>query len=80
MLYATLTVYETLYFAAMLRLPRSMTKEQKIARVEAVIDTLGLRKCKDTIIGALIAIREGRGEMHRRKGSGGLCPRCADMY
>lgn len=51
MLYENLTVSETLYYAAMLRLPRTMTKEEKVGRVDAVIDTLGLFKCKDTIIG-----------------------------
>lgn len=51
LLYENLTVYETLYYAAMLRLPRSMTTEEKVGRVDAVIDTLGLFKCKDTIIG-----------------------------
>jgi hypothetical protein len=56
LLYASLTVYETLYYAAMLRLPRTMTRKQKIARVEAVIDTLGLRKCKDTIIGEVLVL------------------------
>jgi ATP-binding cassette, subfamily G (WHITE), member 2 len=50
-LYESLTVYETLYYAAMLRLPRTMSAEEKVARVESVVDSLGLRKCKDTIIG-----------------------------
>lgn len=51
LLYETLTVYETLYYAAMLRLPSSMTTEQKMDRVNHVIHTLGLDKCKDTIVG-----------------------------
>ena len=51
LLYETLTVYETLYFAAMLRLPSTMSTEQKIQRVDHVIRTLGLDKCKDTIVG-----------------------------
>lgn len=51
LLYETLTVYETLYYAAMLRLPSSMTIEQKTERVDHVIHTLGLNKCKDTIVG-----------------------------
>lgn len=52
LLYESLTVYETLYFAAMLRLPSSMTRAQKVARVADVIQSLGLGRCKDTIIGA----------------------------
>jgi len=44
-------VWETLYFAAMLRLPREMSTEQKKQRVAKVIAALGLNRCKDTIIG-----------------------------
>ena len=51
LLYETLTVHETLYYAAMLRLPRTMSTAQKEARVRNVILTLGLEKCKDTIVG-----------------------------
>ena len=52
LLYETLTVHETLFYAAMLRLPSAMSTEQKTERVEHVIQTLGLDKCKDTIVGA----------------------------
>jgi len=51
LLYESLTVWETLYFAAMLRLPREMSTEQKKQRVAKVIAALGLNRCKDTIIG-----------------------------
>ncbi|KAI7845331.1 hypothetical protein COHA_001172 [Chlorella ohadii] len=51
LLYATLTVFETLLFAAMLRLPKYKSKAEKVARVEAVIKALGLTRCRDTIIG-----------------------------
>jgi ABC-type multidrug transport system ATPase subunit len=51
LLYETLTVWETLSFAAALRLPRAMTAAQRHERVEAVITELGLNKCRDTIIG-----------------------------
>ena len=61
LLYEALTVYETLYFAAMLRLPQHMTKVQKLERVATVIRVLGLRKCKDTIIGT--------GLMHEVRGA-----------
>ena len=44
-------MWEVLYYAAMLRLPRTMTKEQKMQRVSTVIQALGIEKCKDTIIG-----------------------------
>eukprot|EP00210_Caulerpa_lentillifera_P007371 g7045.t1 len=51
LLYANLTVYETLYYAALLKLPKSMSQSEKLERVEAVISALGLDKCRDTIIG-----------------------------
>lgn len=50
-LYDNLTVSETLLYAANLRLPQELTKEEKVARVEAVIEELGLQKCKDTRLG-----------------------------
>ncbi|KAJ1386446.1 ABC-2 type transporter [Sesbania bispinosa] len=51
-LYPHLTVTETLVFTALLRLPNSVTKEQKIGHAKAVIDQLGLTKCKDSIVGS----------------------------
>lgn len=51
LLFANLTVYETLYYAALLKLPKSMTRAEKLERVEAVISALGLSKCRDTLIG-----------------------------
>ena len=59
LLYESLTVYETLYYAALLRLPKFMTKEEKLGRVEAVISALGLNKCRDTLIGkpSLLSLR-----------------------
>ncbi|MBA0776844.1 hypothetical protein Gotri_011786, partial [Gossypium trilobum] len=50
-LYPHLTVTETLIFTALLRLPNSFTKQDKIMHAEAVIDQLGLTKCKNSIIG-----------------------------
>ena len=51
LLYESLTVYETLYYAAMLRLPQHMDHAAKIDRIDSVITALGLVSCKDTIIG-----------------------------
>ncbi|KAL1295334.1 hypothetical protein HN51_056239 [Arachis hypogaea] len=50
-LYPHLTVRETLVFCSMLRLPRSLPREAKIAAAESAIAELGLGKCEDTIIG-----------------------------
>lgn len=51
LLHEALTVHETLYYAAMLRLPRHMSHEDKLRRVEVVTTALGLHTCQDTIIG-----------------------------
>ncbi|CAN1775901.1 ABC transporter G family member 2 [Linum perenne] len=51
LLFPMLTVEETLMFAAEFRLPRSFSKLKKKARVEALIDQLGLRSAAKTVIG-----------------------------
>jgi len=61
LLYPELTVRETLYFAAQLRLPKDMSKEQKMARLGNIITALGLDRCTDTIIGGFIAGQMKRG-------------------
>ncbi|XVF18927.1 hypothetical protein REPUB_Repub11eG0066000 [Reevesia pubescens] len=50
-LHPHLTVTETLVFTALLRLPNSFTKGEKIMHAEAVITQLGLINCKNCIIG-----------------------------
>lgn len=65
LLYESLTVYETLYYAAMLRLPQHMDHEAKIDRVETVITALGLSSCKDTIIGGFFRKGISGGERKR---------------
>lgn len=65
LLHETLTVWETLYFAAMLRLPKTMPKSEKMARVSAVVEALGLLKCKDTIIGGFFRRGVSGGERKR---------------
>ncbi|KAJ4874901.1 ABC transporter G family member 25 [Raphanus sativus] len=51
LLYPHLTVRETLVFVALLRLPRSLTRDDKIKAAEAVISELGLAKCENTVVG-----------------------------
>ncbi|KAJ4725338.1 ABC transporter G family member [Melia azedarach] len=46
-----LTVEETLVFAAFLRLPGNMNRQQKYARVEMIVKELGLERCRHTRIG-----------------------------
>ncbi|KAK4490857.1 hypothetical protein RD792_001572 [Penstemon davidsonii] len=50
-LYPHLTVFETLLFTALLRLPKSLTKEDKAQHVEHVIAELGLTRCRNSMIG-----------------------------
>ncbi|XP_021722301.1 ABC transporter G family member 6-like [Chenopodium quinoa] len=51
LLFPMLTVEETLMFAAEFRLPRTLSKSKKQARVQQLIDQLGLRNAAKTIIG-----------------------------
>ncbi|KAI1317208.1 hypothetical protein EDD11_008900 [Mortierella claussenii] len=46
-----LTVRETLQYAAQLRMDSSISKTDKYAKVEDIIDLLGLRECADVIVG-----------------------------
>lgn len=50
-LYPHLTVTETLFFTALLRLPNSLTQEEKAQHVENVITELGLTRCRNSMIG-----------------------------
>lgn len=47
----SLTVRETLFYAACLRLPSHMSRSQKMGRANQVISQMGLKDCADTLIG-----------------------------
>ena len=47
----TLKVKEHLMFQAMLRMDRNATKEERLKRVNSVLEDLNLYKCKDSLIG-----------------------------
>ncbi|GBF97037.1 ABC transporter G family member [Raphidocelis subcapitata] len=64
-LFEDLTVHETLLTAALLRLPSSMPRAEKEARVEAVIAALGLEKSRGTIIGGFLRRGVSGGERKR---------------
>uniref|UniRef100_A0A5B7BSZ5 Putative ABC transporter G family member 9 n=1 Tax=Davidia involucrata TaxID=16924 RepID=A0A5B7BSZ5_DAVIN len=64
-LYPHLTVTETLVFTALLRLPNSLTKEEKVMHAEAVVTQLGLTKCKNSIIGGVFLRGVSGGERKR---------------
>ncbi|KAF9674154.1 hypothetical protein SADUNF_Sadunf10G0098100 [Salix dunnii] len=50
-LYAHLTVLETLTYAALLRLPKKLTREEKIEQAELIIMELGLTRCRNSVVG-----------------------------
>ncbi|CAI5488360.1 unnamed protein product [Closterium sp. Naga37s-1] len=56
-----LTVRETLMYAAVLRLPKELSWEEKVERADENITLLGLDKCRNTVIGGpfLRGISEG---------------------
>ncbi|PWA60640.1 ABC-2 type transporter family protein [Artemisia annua] len=64
-LYPHLTVTETLVFTALLRLPNSLTIQQKVEQAEAVINQLGLTRCKTSIIGDALVRGVSGGERKR---------------
>lgn len=64
-LYAHLTVAETLVYTALLRLPNTLTKEQKIGVAEEVINQMGLTRCKNSIIGGSFLRGVSGGERKR---------------
>lgn len=56
-LVGSLTVRETLSFAASLSLPSTISKEERISRVEALISSFGLSDQANTLVGT--PIRKG---------------------
>ncbi|XP_072977594.1 ABC transporter G family member 22-like [Typha angustifolia] len=64
-LFAHLTVRETLTYAALLRLPKTMTKKQKEEKAMDVIYELGLERCQDTMIGGSFVRGVSGGERKR---------------
>ena len=50
-LIGTLTVRETIWYSARLRLPDKMSRSDKRALVESTIVAMGLQDCADTVIG-----------------------------
>ena len=64
-MWGTLTVQETLRFAAELRLPSAWPRERKLVAVDDVIDKLGLRHARHTIIGGALKRGVSGGERKR---------------
>ncbi|PWA99575.1 ABC-2 type transporter family protein [Artemisia annua] len=64
-LFPHLTVKETLTYAALLRLPKKLTKQEKEKRAADVIRELGLERCQDTMIGGSFVRGVSGGERKR---------------
>ncbi|KAM7263754.1 hypothetical protein ACFE04_001437 [Oxalis oulophora] len=64
-LFPHLTVKETLTYTALLRLPKTLTKQEKEKRAEDVILELGLERCQDTMIGGPFVRGVSGGERKR---------------
>ncbi|ETV71877.1 hypothetical protein H257_13012 [Aphanomyces astaci] len=64
--YATLTVKEHLMFQAELRMGKAFNPEEREARVDYVIDELGLTKCRDSQIGGVTDVRGLSGGERKR--------------
>ena len=60
-----LTVRENLHFAAGLRLPAYLSKDQKQQRAESVLLKMGLRDCADNLIGSEVVKGISGGEKRR---------------
>ncbi|ORY68287.1 P-loop containing nucleoside triphosphate hydrolase protein [Pseudomassariella vexata] len=61
----SLTVRETLRFAAGLRLPSWMSKQQKYERAEEVLLNMGLKDCADNLVGSDLVKGISGGEKRR---------------
>ncbi len=61
----TLTVRETLEFAAKLRLPKTISKNQRNSIVTDIINKMGLKECSDTLVGSEFVKGISGGEKRR---------------
>ncbi|EOA25273.1 hypothetical protein CARUB_v10018588mg [Capsella rubella] len=64
-LFPHLTVKETLTYTARLRLPKTLTTQEKEQRAVSVIQELGLERCQDTMIGGSFVCGVSGGERKR---------------
>ncbi|EOY02185.1 hypothetical protein QUC31_013399 [Theobroma cacao] len=64
-LYPHLTVLETLTYAALLKLPKELTREEKIEQAELIIVELGLVRCRNNIVGGPLLRGVSGGERKR---------------
>ncbi|KAK5457196.1 hypothetical protein LTS15_004977 [Exophiala xenobiotica] len=60
-----LTLHETVDFAARLSLPRNLSKKERLARVDELIESFGLQRQKDNIVGT--PLRKGLSGGQKRR-------------
>ena len=65
LLNGNLTVLETLRYTAELRLPRSLSAQDREARIQEVMDQMGLTRVKDVIVGTPVKKGVSGGERKR---------------
>jgi ABC-type multidrug transport system ATPase subunit len=58
-------VRETLRYAAILRLPQTMSRRRKLARAEEMINMLGLGDCANNLVGGPVLKGISGGEKRR---------------
>jgi len=64
-LYPHLTVLETLTYAALLRLPKELSKQDKVEQAEMIIVDLGLTRCRNSVVGGTLIRGVSGGERKR---------------
>ncbi|MBA0773012.1 hypothetical protein Gotri_008317 [Gossypium trilobum] len=64
-LYPHLTVLETLAYAALLKLPKKLTAQEKIEQAELIIGELGLAGCRNNVVGGPLLRGVSGGERKR---------------
>ncbi|MCO5584800.1 hypothetical protein L7F22_038732 [Adiantum nelumboides] len=64
-LYPHLTVKETLMYAALLLLPKNLSRKEKVERAMEVVYELGLERCQNTIVGGSFLRGVSGGERKR---------------
>ncbi|XP_052215978.1 uncharacterized protein LOC127834288 isoform X2 [Dreissena polymorpha] len=63
--FSNLTLWETLYFTAMIRLPERLSREEKLRRLNEIVDILDIRKCLHTVMGDMFTRGLSGGEKKR---------------